>query len=97
MVFMPARLSKNEIRKYLRQIKKWKIKGKAIERHYKFRNFIQAMKFVNKIAKLAEKEEHHPDILIYSWNHVKISTYTHSINGLSEYDFMLASKINRLR
>ena len=94
---MPAKLSNKEVRRYLRLVEKWKLKGKTIERDYRFRNFVQAMKFVNNVARFAVKLVVHPYILFYRWNHVKISIYTHSIGGLSESDFVLATKINKLK
>ena len=66
-----------------------------IKNEYKFKDFKEAMVFVNKVADLAENEGHHPDIWI-SWNKVKLELYTHAIHGLSENDFILAAKIERL-
>lgn len=54
------------------------------------------MEFVNKVAELAESENHHPDILIHGWNRVRFELSTHAIKGLSENDFILAAKINGL-
>jgi 4a-hydroxytetrahydrobiopterin dehydratase len=89
--------TKQQARKYLEQVKSWKLVGNKIEREFKFKNFLQAMKFVNNVAQLAEDEGHHPDILLYSWNHVKLTTYTHAIGGLSENDFILAAKIDKIK
>jgi len=89
-------MSKNEAEKYLKEVKGWQLAGNKIEKNLKFRNFKHAMKFVNKVAELAEEEGHHPDILVYSWNKVKLMTYTHAIGGLSENDFILAAKIDKL-
>ncbi len=85
-----------EAQDYLKQVKDWKLVGNKIERDFKFEDFVQAMEFVNKVADLVEQEQHHPDITIYSWNKVKLVTYTHSIGGLSENDFILAAKIDKL-
>ena len=89
-------MDKEEAEKYLKQIKSWELVGNKIEKELKFKNFKKAMEFVNKVAELAEEEVHHPDILVYSWNKVKITTYTHAIGGLSENDFILAAKIDKL-
>jgi len=89
-------MSKSEAEKYLKEVKGWQLVGNKIEKELKFKNFKQAMKFVNKVADLAEEEGHHPDILVYSWNKVKIMTYTHAIGGLSENDFILAAKIDKI-
>ncbi len=67
--------------------------NKKISRTFKFKNFSEAMSFVNKVADLAESEGHHPDIRI-SYNKVSVDLTTHAIKGLSENDFIIASKIN---
>ena len=70
-------------------------KGMKIKRHFKFKDFTEAIAFVNKVAQIAEQEGHHPDITI-NYNKVTIELWTHSIGGLSENDFILASKIELL-
>jgi len=67
---------------------------KKIEKEYKFKDFKEALAFVNHVGKLAEEEGHHPDIYLYNWNRVKLTLMTHAIGGLSENDFILASKID---
>lgn len=62
-------------------------------RKYYFDNFIDTMKFANKVADIAELEKHHPDLQI-SWGQCEIKIWTHKINGLTENDFILAAKIN---
>jgi len=83
---------------YMKQIPKWElVKGaKQISRTWLLKDFVNALKFVNSFGKLAEKEGHHPDILI-SYNKVVLDLWTHSIGGLSENDFILAAKINALK
>ena len=66
-----------------------------LEKKFKFKDFVVAMKFVNKVAVLAEKEGHHPDITI-NWNKVTMQLSTHAIKGLSENDFIMAAKIDQL-
>ncbi len=74
----------------------WKVVDEHwLERQFKFINFVEALKFVNKIGCLAEVEKHHPDIQL-SWGSVKVQIYTHKINGLHENDFILAAKIDKL-
>jgi 4a-hydroxytetrahydrobiopterin dehydratase len=82
---------------YAKQIsKEWRVVNEHhIERDFKFKNFADALEFVNKIGALAETEGHHPDIWL-SWGEVKIILYTHKINGLHENDFILAAKIDQL-
>jgi 4a-hydroxytetrahydrobiopterin dehydratase len=62
---------------------------------YKFKDFISAIEFVNKIAVIAEKEGHHPDLTI-SWGSCSVQIWTHKINGLTESDFILAAKIEAI-
>jgi 4a-hydroxytetrahydrobiopterin dehydratase len=70
------------------------VEDKRIEKEYKFKNFKEALTFVNKVGSLAESEGHHPDINLHNWNKVKLTLSTHAIGGLSENDFILASKID---
>ena len=64
-------------------------------KQFKFKNFKEAMVFVNKIADLAESEGHHPNINIV-YNKVQLDLFTHAVGGLSENDFIMAAKINRI-
>jgi len=66
-----------------------------IRRQFKFKNFKDAMKFVNRVAEIAEKEGHHPDIKIV-YNKVELELFTHKVNGLSENDFIMAAKIDNV-
>ena len=65
-----------------------------LERLYKFKDFAQALAFVNKIGSVAEAEDHHPDIYL-AWGKCRVEIWTHVINGLSESDFYLAAKSDR--
>lgn len=74
----------------------WQVIDSArLQQKFKFKNFREAMLFVNKVADLAESEGHHPDIKI-SYNRVTIDLSTNAIKGLSENDFIMASKIEKL-
>jgi 4a-hydroxytetrahydrobiopterin dehydratase len=74
----------------------WKVVGdKKLLREIKFKNFREAMAFVNRIADVAEAEGHHPDIYIF-YNLVRLELSTHAIGGLSDNDFILAAKIDVL-
>lgn len=66
-----------------------------LSRRFEFRDFLQAMEFVNRVAEVAEAQGHHPDIAIH-WNKVDLVLWTHAIGGLHENDFILAAKIDRL-
>jgi len=91
-------LTLQEVTPYLEQVQEWQIAdaGTAIERSFKFENFKEAIDFINKVAELAETEGHHPDIFLYGYNKVRILLSTHSIKGLSENDFIEATKIDKL-
>jgi len=89
-------LTQKEIKNYLSELKEgWKLKVVKIEKLFNFDDFNKAMEFVNKIAELAEREGHHPDIEIH-YNKVEIILWTHAIGGLSENDFILAAKIDNI-
>ena len=62
---------------------------------FKFKDFKSAQKFANKVGKISERENHHPDIQL-GWGYVNKTTYTHAIKGLSINDFILAAKINKI-
>ena len=93
-------MADDEIQKYLAEVGgTWKhVPGLVhkITNDYKFKDFKEAMLFVNKVADLAESEGHHPDIHV-SWNKVKLELLTHAIHGLSDNDFILAAKIEQLQ
>ncbi|MCD4712361.1 MAG: 4a-hydroxytetrahydrobiopterin dehydratase [Clostridiales bacterium] len=72
------------------------IEEKKITHKYKFKNFKEALEFVNKVGEIAENEGHHPDIEL-GWGRVTISLMTHKIGGLSRNDFIMASKIDDLK
>src|SRR6266403_2734836 len=67
-----------------------------LEKEYKFKDFREALAFTNKVGELAEAQGHHPDIYL-AWGQVKLSVWTHKIEGLTESDFVLAAKVDRLR
>ena len=88
------RLTGEEIAPLLSQLRGWE----AFEEHhlvkaYKFRNFADALAFVNRVGQIAEQEGHHPDIT-FGWGYARLQIYTHAIGGLSESDFILAAKID---
>lgn len=81
-----------------RELTGWSVRDeKYLEKEYKFTDFKKSLEFINKVGTIAEEEGHHPDILLYSWNRVKLTLYTHAIGGLSENDFILASKIDLIQ
>jgi 4a-hydroxytetrahydrobiopterin dehydratase len=89
--------NKKDIVPYMKQVPKWELakNGKKISRTWLLKDFKAALKFVNNIGKVAEKNGHHPDIAIF-YNKVVLDLWTHSIGGLSENDFIVAAKIDLL-
>ena len=80
----------------LPQVPKWKaINNHHLIRTFTFPDFQKALDFVNRVGAVAEEQGHHPDILL-SWGKAEITLWTHKINGLSESDFIMAAKIDRL-
>ena len=91
---------KSEIHKYLKKVDGWEVKEDENKSYYLikdfiFKNFKQSQKFVNKVGKIAEDENHHPDIS-FGWGYCKIKIFTHAIKGLAESDFILAAKIDKI-
>lgn len=70
--------------------------GHHLEKEYSFKNFAEALAFTNKVGTLAEEIFHHPDIYL-TWDKVKITIWTHKIDGLNEADFIFAAKADALR
>ena len=74
----------------------WQIVGeRQLEKEYRFKDFREALGFTNKVGELAEAQGHHPDIYL-AWGKVKLTIWTHKINGLTESDFVLAAKADGL-
>lgn len=80
----------------LSQLRGWQVIAEHyLKRDYKFKDFREALDFVNQVGELAEQQGHHPDIYL-SWGKVEITIWTHKIDGLTESDFILAAKIDDL-
>ncbi|MGH9557197.1 MAG: 4a-hydroxytetrahydrobiopterin dehydratase [Terriglobales bacterium] len=80
-----------------RHVPEWKVmKSHHLTRTFPFPNFRTALDFTNRVGELAEREGHHPDIYL-AWGRVEIKLWTHKIDGLTESDFILAAKIDRLQ
>jgi 4a-hydroxytetrahydrobiopterin dehydratase len=89
-------LSPDEIHQYAAQAPHWKVvDGKKLVRTYTFPDFQEGLHLVNRVGAVAEEQGHHPDIHL-SWGRVEIETWTHDAGGLTEQDFLLAGKIDRL-
>ena len=89
----------SEIHKYQKKVDGWSlIKNQEeifLEKEFKFKDFLESQNFVNQVGKISEEEGHHPDIT-FGWGYAKIKITTHAIKGLSENDFILAAKIDKI-
>lgn len=89
-------LEGKELESLAKEVPQWKVvNGHHITREFKFPDFKQALAFVNKVGDIAEGQGHHPDIFL-TWGKAEVTTWTHKIDGLTESDFILAAKIDRL-
>ena len=86
-------LAGKELDQLLRKLANdWRVvDGHHLEKDYKFKNFVEALDFTNRVGTIAEAQGHHPDIAL-GWGKVRLTIWTHSINGLTESDFILAAK-----
>jgi 4a-hydroxytetrahydrobiopterin dehydratase len=66
-----------------------------LEKDYRFRNFVEALAYVNAVGRLAEEQNHHPDLFL-AWGRVRVTIWTHKIDGLTESDFVFAAKCDAL-
>jgi 4a-hydroxytetrahydrobiopterin dehydratase len=88
------RLKGAEIEPLLAQLEGWQvIEEHNLRKKYKFKNFADALAFVNRVGEIAEAEGHHPDIE-FGWGYARVIIYTHAIGGLSESDFILAARLD---
>ena len=92
------RLSREKALSLLKELKDWRLSAgeNSIFTERVMKDFISAVRMVNKIARIAEKENHHPDIHLTGYRRLKVELSTHAIGGLSENDFIVAAKIDKL-
>ena len=89
-------LKGEQLERYRAQVPEWKVVNEHhLERAFKFPDFKSALAFTNRVGNLAEEQGHHPDIFL-AWGKVSVTIWTHKIDGLTESDFILAAKIDRL-
>lgn len=93
----PNLLSSDDIQIGLKNIPDWKLEDNKIVKEIICSNFASAIGLTNSIAVFAESIDHHPDILLYGWNKVRITLFTHDKGGLTELDFNLANKIDSIK
>jgi 4a-hydroxytetrahydrobiopterin dehydratase len=93
----PVLLNETELTDKLSEFELWTLEGKTIVKEIVAVSFAMAVGIVNSIAVLAEAMDHHPDILIYGWNKIRVTISTHDQGGLTILDFDLAKKIDNLK
>ena len=88
------RLTVEETGPLLAQLTGWEVVGgHHLSKEYEFKNFADALAFVNRVGRVAEAEGHHPDVS-FGWGYARVEIHTHAIDGLSESDFILAARID---
>lgn len=88
------RLTGEEIAPLLSQLDGWRVVDEhRLQKAYQFSNFADALRFVNRVGEIAEREGHHPDIS-FGWGYTRLEIHTHAVGGLTESDFILAAKID---
>ena len=94
---VPA-LTGDQVRNYLPSVPQWKLSGdqKRLRREWRVKDFPVALDFFQRVGQIAEAEDHHPDLHLTGYRNVAIELSTHALGGLSENDFILAAKIDRL-
>ncbi len=89
-------LKGEELEELSRQVPGWEVVDEHhLRRVFHFKNFREALDFVNRVGELAEEQAHHPDIEL-GWGRVGVTIFTHKIDGLTESDFILAAKVEKL-
>lgn len=92
------KLTRDEAMQFLARVPGWQLSddGQKVRREWRMKNFMAGIRFLNKVAELAENEGHHPDLHLVGYRNVAIEIWTHAIGGLSENDFILAAKIDQV-
>ena len=93
---MPAKMSEEDIQVNLNTLPLWTRVGNSIVRELVTANFVSTVGLLNAVAILAEAMDHHPDLFIYGWNKLRVTLSTHDQDGLTEFDFKLAKKIEEI-
>jgi len=90
-------LRRGQFEPFLKDLPEWSvIDDRKIEKIFKFNTFSDAIKFINKVAEVAEANNHHPDMLLFGWNKVKLTLSTHAVDALTENDFIIATQTDAI-
>lgn len=89
-------LTREQAEELQKQTPEWTLADdtKQLSRTFVFKNFVEAVEFINKVKDIAEAENHHPDLSLYEYRNLRIDLSTHAIGGLSENDFIVAAKVD---
>jgi 4a-hydroxytetrahydrobiopterin dehydratase len=93
---MRKKLSAEEIENALRGLSGWKTENDNLKKRFTFENFAESLEFVNRAGEIAERLDHHPDIL-FGWGYAEFSITTHDAGGITQRDFALAREINEIK
>lgn len=91
-------LTREQVQSHLTALPAWKLTpdGQRIRHEWRVKDFLEGLRFFQRVAEIAEAEDHHPDLHLVGYRNVAIEIWTHAIGGLSENDFILAAKIDRV-
>ena len=89
------KMNQTEIAENLKSLKDWKAADEKLKKRFEFKNFAEALNFINKIGAIAEEKDHHPDIT-FGWGYAEIELTTHDASGLTHNDFDIAEKIDKI-
>ena len=88
-------LDADELEFLATEVPAWTVEEKRMFREFSFQTFAEALAFVNVVGDIAESEGHHPDLLLHRYRHVRVTLYTHFMEGLTLNDFIVAAKVDR--
>jgi 4a-hydroxytetrahydrobiopterin dehydratase len=89
------KLTPEEIERKLTELKDWQTENDILKKRFEFKNFAEALRFVNRAGEIAERLDHHPDIF-FGWGYAEINLTTHDRGGITDFDFAVAQEIERL-
>jgi 4a-hydroxytetrahydrobiopterin dehydratase len=89
------KLSPEEILYNLAEMEDWHAEADVLKKRFEFKNFAEALEFVNKVGAIAERFDHHPDIY-FGWGYAEINLTTHDRGGITAFDFAVAKEIGRI-
>lgn len=89
------KLAPPEIQRNLEEMENWRAEEDVLKKRFEFKNFADALDFVNKVGEIAERRDHHPDIY-FGWGYAEINLTTHDRGGITDFDFAAAREIDKI-